>query len=153
LQGYLLDVNHVGPIYRKEPAVIARMQALPLDTRLWISTITLGEIEAGHRMATTTNPGKRNDFTAFVTAMLLPNALVISQSTGLYYAEIIERIWKAHPPKPKTRTETHIAQLGVDINDVWTAAVAWEHGLIFLTTDKMDVIRDITPEVKFDSWC
>lgn len=153
MQGYLLDVNHVGPIYRKEPAIIARMQALPPETRVWVCTITLGEIEAGNRIATSTDPVKRSDFTAFVNAALLPNALAISQSTGLYYAQIVGRIWRAHAPKPKTRTEVHLVSLGVDINDVWTVAVAWEHGLTLLTTDKMPVIRSSIPEVAFDNWC
>jgi predicted nucleic acid-binding protein len=154
LQGYLLDVNHVGPIYRNESVVIAKMQSLPPNSPIWVCTITVGEIEAGNRMATTTDPTKRSDFTAFVNATLLPNALAISQSTGLYYAQIVGRIWRLHPPKPKTRTEVHLVSLGVDINDVWTVAVAWEHGLTFLTTDTMAVIRAVvTPkEVTFDNW-
>jgi hypothetical protein len=34
----------------------------------------------------------------------------------------------------------------LDTNDLWTVAVAWEHGLTFLTTDKMPCIRESIQE-------
>jgi predicted nucleic acid-binding protein len=42
--------------------------------------------------------------------------------------------------------------LGVDINDVWICAVAWEHGLTLLTQDKMKQIRSVVPEINVESW-
>jgi predicted nucleic acid-binding protein len=70
------------------------------------------------------------------------HALEIQVTTRTYYAEITARIWEKHPPPTeKKRTELHLAELGIDINDVWIFAVAWEHGLTLLTSDRMATIR------------
>ena len=84
--------------------------------------------------------------------MFFHHACEVSINTGIYYAKIMERIWQRWPPKSSTKTEAHLASLGVDINDVWVVAVAWEHGLIVLTQDKMQAIKDVTTEVEFDCW-
>ena len=130
-----------------------KVGSLPGNTQLRASAITLGEIEAGHRMTQTTDQRRRDDYTTFVNEQFLPNSLPISHSTRLSYAEIISRIWKRYPPaNPKTRTEVHLVQLGVDINDVWVVAVAWEHGLTLVTEDKMKIIREVVPEVQVECW-
>ncbi len=121
-----------------------------------ICAITLGEIAASRDTTTTTNQRRRDEEDAFIKANLLPNLLPISHSTGIYYGLIIGRLERSYPsPSPKTRTEYHlVARLGIDINDVWIVASAWEHGLTLLTTDKMDCIRQVVKatEVKFDTW-
>jgi len=151
--GYLLDTNHVDALFHRKPGVIQKIASLPPDTLLLACAITLGEIEAGHRMNKTTDQRRRDDYTAFVNKEFRPNALPISQSTGLSYAEIIGRIWERHPPaNSKIKTEAHMVQLGVDINDVWVVAVALEHGLILVTQDKMKCIREVVPEVQVECW-
>ena len=151
--GYLLDTNHIDAVFLSKSTVMNKINSLPGDTQIRVCAITLGEIEAGHRMTHTTNQRRRDDFAAFVNEKFLANALPISHSTRLSYAEIISRIWKRHPPaNPKTRTEVHLLQLGVDINDVWVAAVAWEHGLIFVTRDKMKCIREAVVELQVECW-
>jgi predicted nucleic acid-binding protein len=156
LVGYLLDTNHVGLLARKEAGIVARLQSQPPDTQVRICAITLGEITASRETTTTTNQQKRDEEDAFIKANLLPNLLPISNSTGIYYGLIIGRLGRSHPsPSQHTRTEYHlVAHLGVDINDVWVVASAWEHGLTLLTTDKMECIRDVVnaTEVRFDSW-
>lgn len=150
--GYLLDTNHVGALSRQDPKVMQKVNSLPADTQLRACTITLGEIEAGNRITQTTNSQQRNEVTVFVNAKFLPNALPISVSTGAYYAEVIGRIWQRHPPTKRTRTEFHLVELGVDINDVWIVAVAWEHGLILVTSDQMTCIREVVTEVEVQCW-
>jgi predicted nucleic acid-binding protein len=129
------------------------MASLPPNTQLRACAITLGEIEAGHRMTRTTNQQRRDDYTTFVNEKFLPNSLPISHTTRLSYAEIIARIWQRHPPaNSKIRTEAHLLQLGVDVNDVWVVSAAWEHGLILVTQDKMECIREAIPEVQIECW-
>jgi predicted nucleic acid-binding protein len=71
----------------------------------------------------------------------------------MYYAQIIERIWKNYPPaNPTVRTDQHLVSLGVDMNDVWIVASAWERGLTLLTSDKMTCIRRVVPEVEMECW-
>src|SRR5882757_10738143 len=94
--GYLLDTNHVDALFHRKPGVAQRINSLPADTQLRACAITLGEIEAGHRMNKTTNQGRLDDYTAFVNKEFLPHALQISHSTRFSYAEIIGRIWERH---------------------------------------------------------
>ena len=151
--GYLMDTNHVTALAGKRPSIVARLTALPTNTQIRASTITLGEIEAGHEITVTTDQRRRNEIIAFIQSEFIPNALPISLSTGYYYAKIMARIWKKYPPaKGNISPDLHLATHGVNINDVWIVASAWEHGLTFLTNDKMAVIRPLVPEVTWDDW-
>ena len=67
---------------------------------------------------------------------------------------LLGRIWQARTPaSPDVKTDAHLVSLGVDINDIWLVAVAWEHGLAVVTTDKMRVIREaVGVDVAFENW-
>lgn len=149
-----MDTNHVAAFAGSRPSILAKLRSLPADTQIRACTITLGEIEAGHEITVTTNQKRRNEDIAFVQAQFVPNALPISCSTGYYYAKIMARIWRRYPPaKGSVSADSHLATHGVNINDVWIVASAWEHGLTFLTHDKMACIRPETPEVIWKDWC
>jgi len=154
VEGYLFDTNHVSALFNKKSSILAKLKLLAPNTQIRACTITLGEIEAGHGMTKTTNQRRRDEYTAFVNETFFPNALSISTSTGRYYAKIIERIWNKHPKPTQLSTERHLVDLGVDINDVWIAAVAWEHGLALVTNDKMFCIKEVITkeEVEFENW-
>ena len=153
--GYLLDTNHVSALGVRDPRIMQKLAAVPPGTLLRACTITLGEVEAGHQMTANPNPQRRTEVTNFINATFLPHALPVSVSTRIYYAQIISRLWhKNPPPKKGIKTEKHLVGMGIDVNDVWTVAVAWEHGLVLLTTDGMAQIRAVVSkaEVDFDSW-
>src|SRR5665213_2886913 len=151
MPGYLLDVNHIVALFCKKEPVIQKVQSLPVGTQLLASAITLGEIEAGHCMTATTKQSRRDEYVAFIHKEFRPNVLKISDSTGYYYGRLIGDIWKRHPPaKSSIRTDQHIVGLGVDINDVWAVAAAMEHGLVFVTSDNMAVIREVVATSQFE---
>ena len=153
MRGYLLDVNHVSAHFRGQPSFMERFRLVPSDTQWRICSITLGEIEASHRMSVSTDPERRNDYARFVIEEYAYNAVEITAATRDSYAKIIGRIWQMHPPpKRTTKTERHLIDCGVDVNDVWMVSSAWEHGLTVLTEDEMVCIRDAVPEVTFESW-
>lgn len=130
-----------------------KLQCVPHETQFRICTITLGEIEAGNRITTSTDLTRRSDYLRFVLENFHHHAIEVAVTTRLYYANIVERIWRNHPPpNPKKRTEFHLVELGVDINDLWACSVAWEHGLTLLTADHMAVIQSCVPEVLVDNW-
>jgi predicted nucleic acid-binding protein len=65
----------------------------------------------------------------------------------------MERIWRQHPPgNDRIKTQQHLSALGVDVNDVWIAAVALERNLTLLTEDRMDTIRNCVPEIRIENW-
>jgi predicted nucleic acid-binding protein len=153
MRGYLLDNNHVSALFQKVPEVVARFQAVPLDSQIRVCTITLGEIEAGHLIAKPADAIKQDDYNRFLNEYFVNTALDITTATRIDYAEILAAIWQANAPAThRVRTEAHLVSLGVDINDLWTVAVAREHNLIFATQDKMKVIRKAAPDVQFDCW-
>jgi predicted nucleic acid-binding protein len=156
LKGYLLDTNHVAAVCRKDPAIIRKLDAFPPGTQIRTNVITLGEVEAAHLIIPTTDQKKRDEYTAELNKRFLPEALGITVTTRFTYAKIISRLWQKHPPpNRKKKTERHLVeQFVVDINDVWSVAIAWEHGFTFVTQDKMEHIREVISEteVPFECW-
>ena len=156
MPGYVLDTNHISAYFEQQPNLIARIRALPAETFLFVSAITLGEIEAGHRMNEPRDPNgqhARGAFVAFVTETFLPFTLSITDSTRSYYAQVMEALWRdCAPATRRTRTEYHLAhEFGVDINDVWIVASALEHNLTLVTQDAMERIVNVVA-VRIESW-
>ena len=153
MPGYLLDTNHLSALHIKEPSILQKIATLPPGVQARVCVITLGEVEAGHQMTQSTNQQRRNDYTAYINKEFLPTAISVSVNTRTYYADIIGRIWARNSPRTRRRrTEQHLLSLGVDVNDVWIAAVAWEHNLILVTSDAMTVIKNAVPEIRFENW-
>lgn len=153
MNGYLMDTNHVTAWEAQVPALVAKLQALPANTRVCTCAITLGEIAQGHEM-TNGDLQRRHQVKQFLNIWVNPYVVKLSDTTGAYYGQIIGRIWKrTSPASKKISTDEHLVKQGVNINDVWIVACAWEHGLTLLTTDGMTAIRNVTPEVTFDNWC
>ncbi len=153
MPGYLLDTNHLSAWESGSPAFMNHLRDNPLDNILWVCPISLAEIEWGLRITTTTDPARRAACRRFIEDEVIGFFFPIAETTRDSYAEIMERIWRANPPgSANVRTQQHLSGLGVDVNDVWIAAVALERNLILLTADAMDTIRRCVPEIRFDNW-
>lgn len=150
-----MDTNHVVAWEEGKSNLLAKLQSLPNNTLVCASAITLGEISAGHEMTAPGDPSRRHAVKRFLTIYVVPYIVAISHSTELYYGQIMGRLWRQRPPaNASIATDSHLVNtLGVNLNDVWIVACAWEHGLTLLTTDNMTAIRNVTPEVTFDNWC
>ena len=129
-----------------------RLSNLPLENIVWVCPIVLAEIEWGLRITVTTNPQRRAECRRFIQESVLNFVWPIDETTGESYAKIMERIWRNHPPAIGTDTQVHLSSLNVQVNDVWIAAVALEHGLTLLTQDGMAIIKACVPEVDFQNW-
>lgn len=147
-----MDTNHVTAWEAQKPALIGRLNSLPKNTLIFTPAVTLGEISAGHEM-TSGDLQRRHSVKQFLILNVIPYAVSISHYTAPYYGQIIGRIWKQNPPpNPSISVDRRLVDLGVDVNDVWIVACAWEHGLTLLTTDNMAVVRRVTPDVTFENW-
>lgn len=154
-----MDTNHAAHWEHefstgKDAEVITKLKSLPSETTIFGSVITLGEMWAGHEMTPSGDSRRRNQVENFLNICIIPTAIEVRASTRIYYGQILGRIWKAKPPaKSHIKTEKHLVeQLGIDINDVWIVASAWEHGLILLTKDKLTQIEPLVTEVTYDCW-
>jgi tRNA(fMet)-specific endonuclease VapC len=147
-----MDTNHVTAWEADHQSLIAKVKSLPKSDLIFTSAITLGEISAGHQM----NAGdaqRRHQVKQFLNVYVIPYAKSISISTELYYGQILGRIWKQTPPANSgISTDAHLVSLGVNINDAWIVASAWEHGLTLLTADRMACIKAVVSEVKWENW-
>jgi predicted nucleic acid-binding protein len=153
VRGYLVDANHVTAWETASTAFMAKLGQKPPACLIYVSAITFGEIQWGLAVTTSTDTARRKQFETFVARELWPFVLDVSGPVATAYADILGRLWRKHPPaKTDTKTDAHLVSLGVDINDVWLVATAKERNLTVLTQDKMAHIRDVVPEVTFESW-
>lgn len=153
MPGYLLDTNHIEAWEREDPLFVANSRKEPPENILWVCPVSLGEIEWGLRITSTTDSGRRSDCRKFIERSVLKFVWSIETTTRHAYAEIMEEIWRRHPPPSgKNDTQQHLSLFGVDVNDVWIAAVALEHNLTLLTRDKMKTIRACVPHLKTGNW-
>lgn len=143
--GYLLDTNAVGHWFTGNEHVCRRIDALPDDTPLWISAVTMGEIEFGHRVTESTDESRRDDYEAWVCQKFRAKRriLPITRDTWQYYGPLRAVIFHDYPPQPganENRPESCFdtvtaTTLGIDENDLWIAAQAIEHVLVLVTQD------------------
>ena len=129
-----------------------RLRNSPIENLVWVCPIALAEIEWGLRATTTTNPERRARCRRFIEENVLDFVWPIDVTTRESYAHIMERIWSQHPPAFGADTQRHLSSLNVQVNDVWIAAVALEHGLTLLTTDGMATITECVSELDIENW-
>lgn len=147
-----MDTNHISAWERRDPRFLANLRKKPVENLIWVCPISLGEIETGLRIGSPADTDKHRACRRFVDEEVLQFVWEIRVTTRESYAEVMERLWRRHPNASKLRTQEHLSRLGVDVNDVWIVAVAIEHGLILLTDDKLEAIRECVPELKIENW-
>ena len=151
---YLLDTNIVKYWYDdtspQHANVLARVQTVrqpcPLTQyvpRLFISVVTLGEIEYGHRVTLKPDTTKQAEYMAFVREQC-PQRLEITSHVAGYYGELKAWLFNNFSDKRKrTRAKrlnelvdpTTGSKLGVEENDIWIAAQAITFNLVLVTND------------------
>jgi len=152
---YLLDTNIVTYWYDdtcpQHANVLARVQIVrqpcPLTQyvpRLFISVVTLGEIEFGyHRVTATPNIPAQSEYMTFLREQC-PEPLEIMTHVAGYYGELKAWLFNNFSDKRKrTRAKrlsdlvdrTTGSKLGVEENDLWIAAQAMTFNLVLVTND------------------
>lgn len=160
IDGYLLDTNHVRYWFDNHPKVTDRLKQLPPGTPLRISVVTVGEMEYGHRVESPAGlTGVQSDFQKFV-GTVLPVVISVTSSTTPFYGEIRARLFERFAPRKKRsglRPEQLVNPvtgqlLGIQENDVWLAAQAWERNLVLVTNDSMSHVSKVLAEIKIETW-
>lgn len=128
--GYLLDTNVVSEIRKPKPhgAVVAWMQGLRED-QLFISAVTMGEIQRGIERARKQNPEKARDIETWLDQLeasrtLLPMdaicfrewaRLIEGKSAHLFEDAMIAATARVHGLRIATRNSSDFALFGVDL--------------------------------------
>ncbi|HUY33923.1 MAG TPA: type II toxin-antitoxin system VapC family toxin [Pirellulales bacterium] len=172
---YLLDTNILRYWYDttclENARVVSRVNAARQPdfqtgyiSRLYVSVITLGEIEYGHRVALAPDPAKQGAYRKFVREQC-PVALEMTKHVAERYGEI--RAWlfiHCSPNLKKSKAKraeelvnpTTGKELGIDENDIWIAAQAKTHNLVLVTHDARGnfgkVLRQFAADLTVEDW-
>ncbi len=162
MHGYLLDTNAIRYWFDAEsgrfPSVRITADTRAADSPLYVSAITIGEIEFGHAFNLGGAGVRRDDFVAFVRKQL-PQILQVSKHTAEPYGRIRAILAKRFPPRGGWTKKVKVEQmydpitareLGIDENDLWIVAQAVERNLVLVTSDKMKRIREAVCELYSD---
>ena len=162
MRGYLLDTNILAYWFngrRPEHAkTVERLNLLDADTPLRISTVSLGEIEYGHRCVSGTDTVIQVAFKQFIWERF-PDALDIRRTTSIYYGQIRAKLFSKFGPKKSKRPCQLIdpataTTLGIQENDLWIAAQAAEYNIVLVTHDRgMRRIQEVASDLlDFEDW-
>lgn len=166
---YLIDTqtirywfDHKAEQYK---AVNNAVEKLNPRSVLYVSSISLGEIEYGHCIAPSQDKKAHDSFREFIRTRL-PQILPISGHTVEPYAHVRACLVEKCAPKDgwgKTKRAEQLCHplsakaLGIQENDLWLIAQAIERNLVLVTNDAMrklqDAVQDSRFTVRFENWC
>lgn len=160
MDGYLIDTNIIAYWFdersEQHGSVITRAASLAPNAPLFVSWITIGEIDYGHRVESQSLTSQQAEFVEFVDKEL-PQRLSLTRHTTAYYGDIRARLFNKYAPEKKRTKGMRPEQLldpetakslGIQENDVWIAAQAIERNLVLVTHDRMDHIRQVTKDAE-----
>lgn len=168
MPGYLIDTQTITYWFDGEsgnyPAVQAAAEKRRGNHPLYVSAITLGEIEYGHALNLTEVGPRRDEFARFVSETL-PQVLDVDRHTTEPYGRIRAVLFQRFAPKSKKskakRAEelcdpTTGRELGIDENDLWIVAQAAERNLVLVTHDRLvrirEALEDLDLAVRTEDW-
>ena len=175
MSDYLLDTNILRYWYDDRcpehtkvlPCVQAACRPDPETqyvSRLFISTVTMGEIEYGHRRVPKPNAAKQLKYHEFVRQQC-PEPLEIITHVAENYGEM--KAWlmnKFSPHEIRSRARRlkqlvdpdTVEELGVQENDVWIAAQAMTFNIVLVTHDHKGCFgklqKKFAPELQVEDW-
>ncbi|MDB5343347.1 MAG: hypothetical protein JWP89_1724 [Schlesneria sp.] len=166
MEGYLFDTNAVSHWYSGNAQFTQRVNALASNDQIRVSVITLGELEFGHNLHLGARDlVQRDEFARWVSREFPKERVVeVTRFTREYYGLIRAKIFEKYPPLGHDENHPErcydritASELKIDENDLWIAAQAIEHGLILVTNDKMQPIKEVAHqsgdwELRYEDW-
>lgn len=164
MDAYLLDTNILeywyNPNRSEHKHVKKHIESLGEGTPLWISILTLGEIEYGHRLSPNPDPKAQEQYLEFINERI-PYVVEIDRHTVGFYGEMRARLFEKFAPKEKRkkglRPEELVdpitaKELGIQENDLWITAQAIQYDMVLVTNDKMNQICKVMPDLRVENW-
>lgn len=175
MRDYLLDANILSYWYdarcNEYAKVAGRVKAARQPdpqtnyvSRLFVSVVTLGEIEYGHRVTHAPDPAKQAAYAKFVREQC-PVALEMTKDVAEHYGEMRAWLFNNCGPNAKKskakRAEELVnpstgKELGIQENDLWIAAQAKTHNLVLVTHDSRGnfgkVLKQFAPALTVEDW-
>ena len=154
-EGYLLDTNIASAAayepHKHHGAVKAWLATIG-DAPVFVSTVTVGEIQYGMSLARARAQNAR----APIPAQMLGGyrVLAIDEQAADIWGRVRATIFDTYAPGPRRKgararslaglvDRTSDIDLGIQENDLWIVSAAVAHGLIFVTADRAAGMRRI----------
>jgi predicted nucleic acid-binding protein len=123
LRGYLLDTNIVSYWFDGESPqnrdIVDRIRLLPESAPLFVSAISLGEIEFGFRVRREENAGFEREFFRFIQEKL-PLVLDVTRTTRTDYGSIRAKLFDRYAPGHKRGKRLRLGRL-----KRWSTTWSW----------------------------
>ncbi len=114
MNGKLLDTNAIIALQKADPALL---QLLAGEEEVFIPAVVLGELYYG-----AANSNRAQENMAVIHDLAATSAVLACDAvTAQFYGQIRYQLRRKGKPIPE--------------NDVWIAAIAWQHGLALVTRD------------------
>ena len=162
MNGHLVDTCTISRWKEGKPLIVSAMNSLPGDDLLYVSSVTLGEIEFGHLSKYAKDPVKQTEFRIWIEKTFKEPILPITRFTAMSYSHMRIIICDNYVKNGKQidlYEDAYGSKLGIDENDLWLVAQSHERGLNFITSDKMSRIKQtldgqiiLGQEVKITYW-
>lgn len=146
---YLLDTNYCSKIFKKDPAVIEKLEALD-DAVPSTCVIVRGEL-----MFMAFNSKREEENLEMIRSFMNEFEIYpLDNETADIYGKLKTGLMTKFGPKERSkRSKTKTHDLGVDDNDLWIAAVAKQHGLTVVSGDKdFERIAEVDSTVRIENW-
>lgn len=170
---YLLDTNIIRYIHELEAggqssecqALKTRLESLPQNARIFLSPVTVGEVEYGIRVGPFDDPDKEKYKKLVKILTSYPCLGIDCDIARRYYSLLRARLYEKYAPKRKKGQSTRkkrleewndpatSKELQIQENDLWISATAWAYNLILVTNDAMLPILNIAGrDIEFENW-
>ena len=161
---YLLDTNFASVLWdglhKEHQIALTFIQSLKPEDRLYISGITVAEIEYGYKVHIGVDPARK---LAIEKAMRAFEVREIDKHTTAPYSDIRAALFQKFAPinkrgrVSKKRPEelidkTSARELVIQENDLWITAIAIQHNMALVTEDRMERVRQVEPRLRCYLW-
>ncbi len=119
---YLLDTNHWSYLQRNHPTIIAHIQNLPIEAKIYMPVITQAELLVG--IALVAGEQRKQQLQGLYEQVIhkAVDILPITSQVAQQYAVVFTALQRKGRPIPT--------------NDIWIAAIAKAHNLILVSNDR-----------------
>lgn len=156
MRDFLLDTNiweywfnparqpEHGRVLKRVLELEKQCERTKLPTRLWISSITLGEIEFGYQVQAPKERSMETSFRQFIRG-IAPKEFLIDRHVTRDYGRIRARLFEKYGPREKRKKGLRPEQLvdpvtslelKIQENDLWIVSQAVTKDLILVTNDR-----------------
>lgn len=141
----------------------ARCEKSGNNVRVWISSVTWGEIEYGYRVQVENHRSLEGPFKAFIRD-IAPKEFIVDKHVAREYGRIRAKLFENYRPEEKKRKGLRSEQLvdpvtslqlKIQENDLWIVAQAVTKDLILVTNDRKSLrplIEATDGELHIENW-